>query len=249
MPSPLPARASWFLALLVPTSLLTLWACSRVADDLIFDSSGEIVISEELGIRISDAAEWGQSPRYLANGSVELFDPSVTVEVDGLGTREMGIYSQFEDERHGGGAYTSVTDVATGESRNVYYMPDYSAIAFGDEVGGVMVMANGDGSYEVVTMVDRSPKSDVYEHAEDGIAALELVEEYNDFSSLSDFMLITMYAQGQGEGPEFRTPIACSTGGFARTPAVCTLFKEFCDCTVCSVLGETGGSCSLCPNL
>lgn len=242
------SRGAWLGALLFPTTLLAVWSCNT--EDISFDSSGVTVINEELGIRISDADEWGQSARYLRGGIIEMYDPSITVEVDGLGSHEMGIYSQYEDETRGGGAYTEVTDVATGESRYVYYMPQYSAVAIGDEDGGVMVMANPDGSYDVTTMQNFQPFGDEYDHAEDGLAALTLVEEYNDFSSLSDFMLITMYAQGQGAGPEFRNYNDVQTGvETARTPAVCTLFQEFCECTVCKVVGQTGGACTGCPDL
>ncbi|MCB9793658.1 MAG: hypothetical protein H6741_13120 [Alphaproteobacteria bacterium] len=235
-------------ALVIPSVLLGVWACN--ADDLRFDSSGVIVVNEELGIRISGAEEWGQSAQYLASGAYDLLDQSVIVEVDGLGSREMGIYTQFENERQGGGAYTEITDVSTGDLRSVYYVPEESAIAFGDEAGGVLVTANTDGSYGVVEYeTGFAGRVGDVQHAEDGLAALRLVEAYNDYSSLSDFMLITMYIQGQGAGPEFRSPIDCTSGDLARTPPVCTLFAEFCECAVCSVVGRTDGSCSACPNL
>lgn len=63
-----------------------------------------------------------------------------------------------------------------------------------------------------------------------GFEALRLVEEYNEFTEISPFILLTAFAVAHGPAPEARAADIPISNGVAGATAVCDIFKELCDC-------------------
>lgn len=102
---------------------------------------------------------------------------------------------------------------------------------------------NPDDTYDVWAFDGEA--MDQFLTVSNGHEALKLVEEYNDFKTISPYIMMAI-AAAHTTLPEARVPMAC--GDTAMSPPVCEIFKEFCDCAACLVL-DRQGACDLCPEL
>lgn len=175
-----------------------------------------------------------------------------TLDVDGLGSRVMDIEEYIYSEA-AGEIVLAVAEDESGDERYFEVNLDESWVAFSnylteDRVRGVAVGRNVDGSYTVWKFDDEVDGGrDREEIVDDGYEALQIVQEYAEFNTITPHVMLMAIALAHTEMPEARTPSSCTNT--ALGPPVCALFKEFCDCAACSVLGQTGGACSLCPKL
>lgn len=133
-------------------------------------------------------------------------------------------------------------------SNERYFLYDQvkNYITIGDLTKGVAVSKNPDNTYEVWAF--NGNNMDQFLMVPNGLAALRLVEQYNEFKTISPYILLTAFASAQAAGPEARFAVNCSLSNSAATPPVCDIFKEFCDCAACLVLNRRG-ACAQCPGL
>ncbi len=226
-------------------------ACIAVdLSDYQFDSSGTFLDIPEFGVSITEFEEWGSSARLRPNGTVEL-EGTALVTIDGMGARDIWTVAIVEPLSEGGRRALATVDESTGASRMYYFDEAENFVSIGDEDGGVLVFGNADGSYDVVTArFDQLGNRDEYEHAEDGIAAWKLVQQYNEFTSTSAYSLVMAYAMGQSPSLAARSMV--DVGGNYGTqlaadgPAVCDIFNALCVCALCSVSTTPEPQCDFC---
>ena len=125
----------------------------------------------------------------------------------------------------------------------------------GDFDGGVFVFGNPDGSYDVVTSTFDQPASeDEYQHAEDGIAAWHIVNDYNEFTGGSPHGVLMALAMGHAPSLDARSVNRCTEpncgedllSNGADGPIICDLFAELCDCLMCWSFDGTTEACNAC---
>ncbi|MBX3206002.1 MAG: hypothetical protein KF764_13100 [Labilithrix sp.] len=101
----------------------------------------------------------------------------------------------------------------------------------------VLITRNPDGSYTI----DGQP-------APNGKAAVALLKTKPAYTGLPREHLLVAYASAQSPLPETKIPTDCGSGDTrmrATAPAVCTVFRDLCDCVACDASGG-GAACSKC---
>ena len=223
-------------------------AVPPVTDKL--DTGGTYFESLTLGAKVTGLEELGESIEYAPDGSIEL-DGEAVVEIEGQGKRAVLMLLSFDTVANGGRQTLLTVDLETDEERVMHYEPEDNALVIGDMEGGVFLFGNPDGSYDVVTsLFDEDVDDALFEHAEDGYAAWQLLQEYNQFTSTSNFSLMLAYAAAQRLAPDARGigelsgPKAVDSPSSPGDP-ICRAFADLCDCIACQASGK-GAACSLC---
>jgi len=211
----------------------------------------------------SSSGESNDLPEYLAdNWGIRLFDFDADVfdvdedgrqtifddgriEVEGLGSWEVSLMTIVDPASLGGQTSIFVSNLDLTEERYFLFDPVENYITIGDLTKGVAVSKNPDTTYDVWAF--DGDTMDTLTTVDNGFEALKLVEEYNEFTEISPFILLTAFAVAHGPPPEARAADVPVTSVAGATP-VCDIFKEFCDCAACLVL-EREGACDLCPEL
>lgn len=252
------------LAALMALTLCVTAACSdpeptkkTVTISGISDPSLITFLKDTYGLTLTgleETAEFELAP----NGDL-LVEDEFTISVDGLGSRELYMYEEIYSAAEGGGVLLLLEDTATGDYRYFEYNPSdnylrFSQTAAGDPrtfpERGATVQGNADGSYTVWTFDDsKSFDRENEQRAANGYEAMKLVEQYNDFASITPHIMLAAFAFGNTHVPEPRSTADCGNTEAAARPPVCTLFKEFCECVACSTLGRTAETCAQCPKL
>lgn len=193
-----------------------------------------------------------------------VLESEFTFEVNGLGARKMYLEEVLPAAEEGGGIILGVEDIESGDMRYFDYNPTENYVLFSYDTEapdapdgyyerGAAVRANEDGTYTVWYFDESVTGERVDEERVDevtvanGYEALRIVEQYNEFSTISPHIMLTAVAVGHTETPEARIPIDCNDT--APGPPVCSLFKEFCDCVACATIAKGGQDCGLCPEL
>lgn len=181
----------------------------------------------------------------VANDGTQTYSGSARITVDGLGASNIQTQTLVSPMSQGGDTTLFVSNSDGSQERYFLYALAQNYITIGDTKDkGVAVSKNGDGTYEVWAF-DGGNK-DQFLTVPNGYEALKLVEQYNEFKTISPYILLAAFAVAHTSPPEARTPSSCTNT--AATPVVCELFKEFCDCAACLVL-KRQGACTLCPKL
>lgn len=210
----------------------------------------EIVLDPALGTKVFVKNLQVNMPE---DGTIEL-DYDAKVSIEGKGERDVLVFTIVEPLAMGGRQTILTVETSSGAERYFHLESELDAVVVGDELGGVFVFHNPDDSYDVVTAeFDQPASEDQYEHAEDGYAAWQLIQQYNQFTDASAFNLIMAYAAAQMPTFEARQMQECDLplcigglgGQAASSPPVCQTFQAFCDCVACAAAGA-GESCSLC---
>ena len=207
-----------------------------------------ILESAALGVTVTLTPDSAQVFGYNDDGSIT-FDVEGVVALAGSESRHVAVTEDLENVASGARQTLITEDLATGEVRWFHYDPGDNAVVIGDEYGGVFVFQNPDGTYDVVTSLFDDPVDEAdYQFADDGYAAWELVQQYNEFQTTSKFSLLMAYAMAQAPALATRSIQACvypCNYTRATAPAVCQTFKAFCDCVACHAAGA-GENCDLC---
>ncbi len=169
-----------------------------------------------------------------------------TIEVEGLGSWEISLTTIVDPASLGGQTSIFVSNVDLTEERYFLFDPVQNYITIGDFTKGVALSKNPDNTYDVWTF--DGDAMDTLTTVDNGFEALKLVEEYNEFTEISPFILLTAFAVAHGPVPESRSELLVGRSNVAGATPVCDIFKEFCDCAACLVL-EREGACDLCPGL
>lgn len=168
------------------------------------------------------------------------------ITVDGLGTRDISSQTTISPQAQGGDVTLFVSNPDGSDERCFHYNLGENYITIGSQTKGVAIDQNPDGTYEIWAF--DGPNKDTFLTAPNGFEALRIVEQYNEFKTISPFILLSAFAFAHDEIPEARLRVFCNSGASAAKPAVCEIFKEFCDCAACLVLNRRG-ACAPCPKL
>lgn len=228
-------------------------ACSGAASDT-DDTGGETgtvdtggdqtlagYLKDKWGIAVSDFAV----DAFLVgdDGTQVLVDDGI-ITVDGLGSQEVSTETIIAPASQGGQISFFVANADLSDERYFLFDQVENYVTIGDLTRGVAVSKNPDGTYDVWAF--DGDAMDQFLTVPNGYEALKLVEQYNDFKSISPFIMLMAFAAAHTTVPEARVPIHC--GDTAVSPPVCEIFKEFCDCAACLVL-DRQGACDPCPQL
>jgi len=182
-----------------------------------------------------------------ADGTQVLFDDG-TITVDGLGAQAVSTITLIDPAASGGVVSYFVSSADLSEERYFLYDRVENYVVFGDFTRGVAVMKNPDDTYDVWAF-DGDTKEQ-YLTVPNGYEALKVVEDYNEFKTISPHILLMAIAAAHTPVPEARLQVVCNSGldRVAASTPVCDIFKEFCDCAACLVL-DRNGACDQCPEL
>ena len=177
------------------------------------------------------------------DGTQLLADDGV-ITVDGLGSQEVSTETIISPASQGGQISFFVSNADLSDERYFLFDQVENYVTIGDLTRGVAVSKNPDDTYDVWAFDGEA--MDQFSTVANGYEALKLVEEYNDFKTISPYIMLMAIAAAHTTLPESRIPMTC--GDTALSPPVCEIFKEFCDCAACLVL-DRRGACDLCPEL
>lgn len=213
--------------------------------DTAVDNALPAYLKNAWGIKISDFTV--DEFMVEADGTQILYDEG-TITVDGLGAQTLSTITLIDPAANGGVVSYLVSSADLSEERYFIYDRVENYVAFGDFTKGVAVMSNPDETYDVWAF-DGDTKEQ-YLTVPNGYAALKVVEEYNEFKSISPHILLMAIAAAHTPVPEARIQVRCNSGldMVAASTPVCDIFKAFCDCAACLVL-DRQGTCDLCPEL
>lgn len=168
------------------------------------------------------------------------------ITVDGLGTSEISVQTTVQPVAQGGETTLYVYHLDGSQERYFVYDQVHDDIEFGTPTQGVAVGRNPDGTYQVWAYDNANKDQEL--QVQNGFEALKVVEQYNEYKTISPYIFLTAFAVAHTSAPEARSVINCLADNTADAPVVCDLFKEFCDCAACLVL-KRQGACGLCPKL
>ncbi|MCB9754500.1 MAG: hypothetical protein H6713_31565 [Myxococcales bacterium] len=166
--------------------------------------------------------------------------------VDGLGEQEVSTETIIDAAALGGQVSFFVSNADLSDQRYFLYDQVENYVTIGDLTKGVAVSKNPDDTYDVWAF--DGDAMDSFTTVPNGYEALRLVEQYNEFKTISPYILLTAFAAAHAGTPEARIAHKAEDKNVAETPPVCEIFKEFCDCAACLVL-DRAGACSPCPDL
>ncbi|MBL9106168.1 MAG: hypothetical protein JNL82_34920 [Myxococcales bacterium] len=175
----------------------------------------------------------------------QIFADDGTITVEGLGEHAFSTMTIVDPAALGGQVSFFVSNLDLSEERYFLYDPVENYVTIGDLTRGVAVSKNPDDTYDVWAF--DGDAMDQFLTVADGYEALKVVEQYNEFRTISPYLLLMAFSAAHGATPEARSPQSC-TKDTAASPPVCEIFKEFCDCAACLVL-DRQGACDLCPEL
>lgn len=176
---------------------------------------------------------------------VQIFSGDGTITVEGLGEHSFSTMTIVDPAALGGQVSFFVSNLDLSDERYFLYDPVENYVTIGDLTRGVAVSKNPDETYDIWAFDGDS--MDQFLTVADGYEALRVVEQYNEFKSISPYLLLMAFSAAHAATPEARSTPSCSTDT-AATPPVCEIFKEFCDCAACLVL-DRPGACDPCPRL
>jgi len=172
-----------------------------------------------------------------ADGSEELVGEE-TVDVHGV-DHQVQIDTKIMPIAMGGGHTLSVTDMTMSTTRTFAFDPMTNTITFSNGKDTATVTQNPDKTYSV----NGQP-------AANGKAAVLLLKSSPVYNDIDTWSFVATYVRCQTclELAASRAPVDC--GGSSGTrgdnpPAVCDIFRDFCDCAECDKLGKV--PCSKCP--
>lgn len=189
----------------------------------------------------------GFAGEYVVDSAgTQTYASTGTISVDGLGSKKLAVHSIVDPVVLGGETEFYVTNLDGSDERYFVYDQIHGDIEIGTPAKGVAVARNDNGTYAVWLYQGEAKEQEV--QVPDGFEALKLVEQYNEFKSISPYILLTAFAVAHTAAPEARIAVDCIEKNSNVTPPVCDLFKEFCDCAACLVLSRRG-ACGPCPKL
>lgn len=235
-----------------------------------YNTSGVYFSNAALGIEITELEELGKDVQYNADKTLDM-EGEALVSIEGLGTRAVGVFMNFESAANGGRNTVFTFDLEDDTERVFHYEPADNAIVIGDADGGVFIFQNPDNTYDVVTsLFDEPEDAALFEHADNGYEAYQILKQYTEVTSTSPFSLALAYAVAQRLSPQARGMKTCevpncpdgdeseltarplafgvSAQGFNQTREplrVCEMFRDVCDCLACEAVGR-GDDCALC---
>ena len=222
------------------------------------DTSGTFLESEIYGLKVTDFAEWGDSARRTADGSIEYFGEA-TVSIRGAGDHRVQALGQVGPLRQGGRRSLVTVDLETGQERSYVFDAEQGALMFGDFEGGVFVLSNDDGSYTTFTgRFDAPSAEDEQVQVEDGFAAWRLIRDRAEVAT-SRHALVLAFAMAQSRlvpargvydwvGDHVRVAAwdDPSSGDLGAGVVICTDFRELCACILCDIGDYSGEQCAPC---
>lgn len=173
------------------------------------------------------------------------------IAVDGLGEQALSTNTAVIPDEFGTTTSFFVSLPDGSDERYFLYdrMNNYVTIGNANDSQSVVISANPDKTYQVDTAIGDAWTTVGTNMT--GFQALQEVEKYNEFKSISPHIFLMAFAAAHTPSTfESRIQVFCNGGleRVAAAPAVCSIFKEFCDCAACSVLNKQG-ACSACPEL
>ena len=239
-------RTSMHLPRLTLAAALAACSCAEPSDDRGSDKAVADYLETKWGIVLSEF-DVNEDSVLIAEDGTQIIDDFGRITVEGLGSQEVSTQTIISPVSQGSQVSFFVANTDLSDERYFLYDPVENYITIGDLTKGVAVSKNPDGTYDVWAF--DGDAMDQFLTVPDGYEALKLVEEYNEFKTISPYLLLTAFASAHGGTPEARHIIPCDYGlSKAAPPPVCEIFKEFCDCAACLVL-DRQGACDLCPDL
>jgi len=163
------------------------------------------------------------------------FEQRLSVKIDGEKVaRPVKVRADHVDATQGGILNLFVDSDGTPTSRFAFNPASNTLGLSGGTT--VLITRNPDGSYTIDGQT-----------VPNGKAAVALLRTKPAYQNLPREHLLVAYSAAQASLPEVKVPTDCGQYGthVATAPAVCTVFRDFCDCVACDVSGG-GASCSKC---
>lgn len=180
----------------------------------------------------------GPVPKVQRGGDGRLhFEQKVKLKIDGeTAEKPVVVKASHADSAGGGHLHLSVTEETGGKTSQFAYTPANNTIALAAENDSVTITKNPDGSYTVAG-----------QKAANGKEAAALLRANGAYKAIPRENLLVAYAAAQAPLPEVKAPIGDYNGltRAASGPAVCTTFKDVCDCIACDVAAK-GAACARC---
>jgi hypothetical protein len=201
---------------------------------------------------------WGISIVVLESSGVDEQDDGtlttealVRIHVDGLGAKELATNTVIISDEFGNNTSFFVSRPDGTDERYFLYDLENRYVTIGNAIDdkSVIVSANGDGTYQVDTALGEEWTT--IATSVSGAEAMRTVAKYNEYTSIPPHVLLTAFAVAHTPTSlDTRNPINCNDNTVmnqhtAAPPAVCGIFKEFCDCAACLVL-DRPGACDAC---
>jgi hypothetical protein len=206
------------------------------------DQAVQKYLKETWGIALS---QFDDGDLLVADDGTQVFLNDGVITVDGLGAQEVSTEVIVSPVSQGGQVSLFVSNLDLSDQRYFLYDEVENYITIGDLTRGVAVSKNPDDTYDVWAFDGEA--MDSFSTVPNGYEAHKLVEQYNEFKSISPYLLLTAFASAYSARVEARGGLICQWNT-AAAPPICEIFKEFCDCAACLVL-DRQGACDLCPDL
>ena len=222
-------RFALSLALALVTGLGALASIASAKDDKPkrFRMKGIPFEIAEPGTR--PTAKWGADRHFR-------FEQKLDVKLDSeRATRPVKVRADHVDASQGG--ILNLFLESTGKTTSHFaFNPASNTIGLSSDKDLILITRNPDGSYTVNG-----------QSAPNGKAAVALLKNMPAYKKLPLEHLLVAYSAAQSPLPDVKTPLDLGTGATRRAtaPAVCTVFRDFCDCVACDVSGG-GAACSQC---
>jgi len=190
-------------------------------------------------------SQFDNADLLVGDDGTQLFIDEGVITVEGLGSQEVSTEVIVSPVSQGGQVSLFVSNLDLSDERYFLFDEVENYITIGDLTRGVAVSKNPDDTYDVWAFDGEA--MDSFSTVPNGYEALKLVEQYNEFKTISPYLLLTAFAAAHSTRLEARGGLICQWNT-AAAPPICEIFKEFCDCAACLVL-DRQGACDLCPEL
>lgn len=181
----------------------------------------------------------GPAPKIQRGGDGRLhFEQKVKMKVDGeTSERPIHVKASHSDAAGGGHLHLWVTDETAKTTSQFSFTPANATLQLASETDTVAITKNPDGSYTVNG-----------QKVANGKDAAALLKGHAAFKAIPRENLLVAYSAAQAPLPEVKAPIDVGQASVTRGasgPAVCTVFRDVCDCVACD-LAAKGAACARC---
>ena len=175
--------------------------------------------------------------KLSADGKTLEFKESLTVKPDAAtNTHTVTLTAHHQPTSLGGRLSLSVFDQQAASTTVYAYDPTLNTLSLTTGTDVSRLVHNPDGSYTVDGIT-----------AANGKTAMGMLRAKAAYTKASRHGVLAAYASAQTPVPVVRSAVDCS-GTPSTTPgvAICTTFKDLCDCAACDASG-IWGACAACP--
>ncbi|MCO4760922.1 MAG: hypothetical protein KC502_05420 [Myxococcales bacterium] len=185
------------------------------------------------GVSVLKNAPGTSNRRQTNKGGQVRMEESTSITIRGLGSHKVKAVVVDEPIAKGGKQTTTVTDISKGTTTEFSYVPGTNSITISDGKSRVSIVQNPNHTYSV----DGKP-------AKDGKAVVALLRNKPAYRGANPHGVMLAYAYAHAPNAAAKNtqncdlPSCCETGVSATPPAVCSVFRDVCECVACDKTGH-----------